>query len=249
MLFSQSIPAGSRHGSHSKAEDVDAKFRILDMKLVEAFLINEEKPFVVCKNLPEAEWYKFVDIYYDEDYPIKVRQLDYVDGHVLVVEMLTLEHECAVAAFNWLFPDAVGSLELPGIGSVTRHHLEPDFSYGPVQPTLPVPDGLLNGAEWTTFVLEVAYSQREASITRKLALWAKVPGLKYLLALFVSKGLHSFAFKFYYLMDDWSPTNAKPFPDPVAECQEVIVGNSDPKLITMDTRVLLGLRPMDVIPQ
>ena len=248
-LSAQSLTTRSRHGSHCTADDVVAKLQVLDMKLVEACLTKEKKPFVVCKYLPETEWHKFVDNYSEEDNSIKVRQLDYVDGLVLIIEMLSYEHELTVGAFNALFVKALGDFDLAYIGSATTHHMQPDCSFGPIQPTLPLPTGLNHKMEWATLIVEVAYSQRANSVNRKLAQWANVPGVKYLLAIFVTEKLRSFRFELYYIEDGWIPTTPNSLPTLLVECPEVIVDDDhSPKTITMNAHVLFGLRSTDELP-
>ena len=178
-----------------------------------------------------------------------MRQLDYVDGLVLVVEILSYEHELTVGAFNVLFARAVGDLDFAYIGSATSHYMQPDCSFGPIQPTLPLPTGLDHKMEWATLIVEVACYQQPHSLDRKLAQWAKMPGVKYLLAIFVTEKLRSFRFKLYYIEDGWIPTTPNSLPNLVLECSNVIVDDDHcPKTITMNAHVLFGLGPTDELP-
>lgn len=247
--------ATSRPSCRIHAGDIEAIFRSIDKSKAEEYMQNTKNPYVVCTRVSDVEWKKFVDSYDDEIGPIKLCHLEFHRGCVLIVEIPSVEHEFTVAAFEIQFVFALGTNEFVLSGSVKVHHLEPDTSFGPTSdqddpayPTIPVPVGL-RGCDWLTFVLEVAYIQKRASLERKLGAWAKVPGVKYLLGLIVTENLNTYSYTLYHVDDGWTSTHADPLPAIVAERQEIISrDNRLPQIITMCTRELLGIRADDALP-
>jgi hypothetical protein len=239
-----------------QAIDIEVIVRRLDKSKVYEYIEKTKTPFSVCKGVSEVEWRKFVDTYDSESGSMKLRYLEFWSGSVLVVEMPSHEHECTVRSFMSQFIRALGSDEFPMKGSVKRHHMEPDDSFGPFSNlkgpayhTRPLPAGLKSIRDWLTFVLEVAYSQNKESLERKLKAWAKVPGMKYLLAITVTEKLQWYSYRLYHIEDDWAPTTEEPLPATIIQSDLITCENGIPQIVNMNTRELLGLCDDSMLPQ
>ena len=121
------------------------------------YLKTHDNPFVLQRNVTQAEWTKFVNTYDGEAHRIQIRFMEYFEGTVLLVELLVSKtHERTVRVFENVFGEACSNdyAVIQG-GSFTSHNMEPDCSYGPAEPTLPLPKGLEHISDWRTFVVEI----------------------------------------------------------------------------------------------
>ena len=235
----------SRCSRKNENESLESMISHIDVAAVNEYLKTHDKPFVLQRNVTQAEWNKFVKTYDGEAHRIQIRFMEYFKGTVQIVELFaSMMHERTVRVFEHVFGEACGNVYAAMTsGSFTSHNMEPDCSYGPVKPTVPLPKGLKLVSYWRTFIVEIGYSQNMESLARKAAQWATVPGVKYILCMHVDKKLQSFAFKFFEVANDGCLTVE-------AESDHIEVNNQEysPVYVVLDSRKLLGLCDKDVLP-
>ena len=145
-----------------------ALLRVDKLALKKHFKKTNHRYFVcTCE---EEEWLKFSDTIYDnESSTFRLRFCEFRRGIVQINDMVvSREHARTVSTFVKIFTLACGNaLEFSFNGDFTSNRMEPDWSCGPINPTMPVQIGLIGVSYWRTFILEVGFAQSQNLLNEK----------------------------------------------------------------------------------
>ena len=215
------------------------------------FAVTDD-PYEICRDVTEDDWKLFTETCDDENLPIPYRFLEYKEGCLYVIDVASAQHQLVAMFFErFLFHalnDSPINSEIASLGpvKVTIPALGlkrcADALYKPMQ-------NFIGPNVLATFIVEISRSESITHVENKCRLeWARIPGLRYLLWLKISKELDWFAYKFYRLPD-------KVLPDRAMTEQEfrhcLLGGSSDhiniygpPVDIVINTQELLGVNTM-----
>ncbi|DAZ94218.1 TPA: hypothetical protein N0F65_001068, partial [Lagenidium giganteum] len=146
-------------------------------------------PVVLCR-ASLAKWDEFLQ---SEDQALKSTHMEWADGHILIVEVLTQAHSQLSIQFDRSFSQyPVVSTHLTPCGGFyidTRRRFEPDQSYRPLRR----PSVLLGGQ----IGVSRTWGHRPGFLDWKANQWATFPGVTYVLCIATDARLAACEYKLY----------------------------------------------------
>ncbi|OWZ04527.1 hypothetical protein PHMEG_00023551 [Phytophthora megakarya] len=175
---------------------------------------------------------------------MKSTHMEWCDGNILIVEFPSREHSIFCTEFdmsinaNDHFRRHLNTYRDAYVETTDRR-LEPDASFGPR--IAPLPAGIQEYGDWHTLKVEVGCSRRwgdsPGQLDWKANQWTTFPGVRYVLCVAVWPRLARAEYKLYMVQG----LNIRL--DPQAPIPVV-----NPTPVVFDSRALLGLEPLDVLP-